>query len=137
MCLWLADSIAAFVAAGVQQPGEAVTSLGSTLAVKLLSDARVDDAATGVYSHRLGDTWLVGAHTHVASSIFLLGSMQVTVACHAGIHAGSEAAAQCAWAIMGCLCANLRLRSTWLEEARLMSSWALFKRWLDRSCLLC
>ena len=53
--------MAAFVAAGVQQPGEAVTSLGSTLAVKLLSDARVDDAATGVYSHRLGDTWLVGA----------------------------------------------------------------------------
>ena len=57
----LTDSIAAFVAAGVQQPGEAVTSLGSSLAVKLLSEARVDDAATGVYSHRLGDTWLVGA----------------------------------------------------------------------------
>ena len=58
-----ADSVAAFVAAGVQQPGEAVTSLGSTLAVKLLSDTRVDDAATGVYSHRLGDAWLVGAAT--------------------------------------------------------------------------
>ena len=69
----LADSIAAFVAAGVQQPGEAVTSLGSTLAVKLLSNTRVDDAATGVYSHRLGDTWLVGAPTHVGSSTLLLG----------------------------------------------------------------
>ncbi len=56
-----ADSVAAFVAAGVAEPGEAVTSLGSTLAVKLLSGARVDDAATGVYSHRLGDAWLVGA----------------------------------------------------------------------------
>ena len=64
-CAWSADSVAAFVAAGVQRPGEAVTSLGSTLAVKLLSGARVDDAATGVYSHRLGDTWLVGAPTEL------------------------------------------------------------------------
>jgi D-ribulokinase len=57
----VADSIAAFLAAGVETPGEAVTSLGSTLAVKLLSEARVEDAAFGVYSHRLGDGWLVGA----------------------------------------------------------------------------
>lgn len=57
-----ADSIAAFLAVGLDSAdlGAAVTSLGSTLAVKLLSDTRVDDAATGVYSHRLGDTWLVG-----------------------------------------------------------------------------
>lgn len=58
-----ADSIAAFLAVGIDpsELGAAVTSLGSTLAVKLLSDSRVDDAAYGVYSHRLGDTWLVGA----------------------------------------------------------------------------
>lgn len=57
-----ADSIAAFLAVGVNPAdlGVAVTSLGSTLAVKLLSSKRVDDSATGVYSHRLGDTWLVG-----------------------------------------------------------------------------
>lgn len=55
MCAGTTDSIAAFVAAGVSQPGEAVTSLGSTLAVKLLSEQRVDDAAYGVYSHRLGE----------------------------------------------------------------------------------
>jgi hypothetical protein len=54
VCAGTTDSIAAFVAAGVSQPGEAVTSLGSTLAVKLLSTSRVDDAAFGVYSHRLG-----------------------------------------------------------------------------------
>ena len=72
----LADSIAAFVAAGVQQPGEAVTSLGSTLAVKLLSDARVDDAATGVYSHRLGDTWLVGAPKKCGLQHFLAGEIR-------------------------------------------------------------
>lgn len=57
-----ADSIAAFLAVGIEpcELGAAVTSLGSTLAVKLLSSVRVDDSATGVYSHRLGDTWLVG-----------------------------------------------------------------------------
>ena len=44
VCGGTTDSIAAFLAAGVAQPGEAVTSLGSTLAVKLLSTQRVDDA---------------------------------------------------------------------------------------------
>lgn len=56
-----ADSVAAFLAAGVGAPGDAVSSLGSTLAVKLLSERRVDDGAFGIYSHRLGDRWLVGA----------------------------------------------------------------------------
>ena len=32
------DSIAAFLAAGAERVGEAVTSLGSTVAIKLLSD---------------------------------------------------------------------------------------------------
>ena len=55
-----ADSIAAFLAADVRKPGEAVTSLGSSLVVKLLSEMRVDNADYGIYSHRLGDLWLVG-----------------------------------------------------------------------------
>eukprot|EP00271_Cylindrocystis_brebissonii_P002991 TRINITY_DN13730_c0_g1_i2.p2 TRINITY_DN13730_c0_g1~~TRINITY_DN13730_c0_g1_i2.p2 ORF type:complete len:245 (-),score=48.26 TRINITY_DN13730_c0_g1_i2:698-1432(-) len=62
------DSIAAFLAARVTRPGQAVTSLGSTMAIKLLSSIRVDDAQYGVYSHRLGggggrgteQRWLVG-----------------------------------------------------------------------------
>lgn len=56
-----ADSTSAFIAAGVKGPGEAVTSLGSTLAPKLLSKTRVDNAKYGVYSQRIGDAWLVGA----------------------------------------------------------------------------
>ena len=56
------DSIAAFFASGLTEPGEAVTSLGSTMAIKMISTTRVDDAAYGIYSHRLGDSWLVGAH---------------------------------------------------------------------------
>ncbi len=54
------DSIAAFLAAGVESVGDAVTSLGSTLAIKLLSNTRIDAAQYGLYSHRLGDAWLVG-----------------------------------------------------------------------------
>ena len=32
------------------------------MAIKMISTTRVDDAAYGIYSHRLGDSWLVGAH---------------------------------------------------------------------------
>jgi hypothetical protein len=63
MCLYTfcADSIAAFFASGLTEPGEAVTSLGSTMAIKMISTTRVDEAAYGIYSHRLRDSWLVGA----------------------------------------------------------------------------
>ena len=54
------DSIAAFIASGAHTPSTAVTSLGSTLVVKLLSTQRVEDARYGVYSHRFGDLWLAG-----------------------------------------------------------------------------
>jgi sugar (pentulose or hexulose) kinase len=52
------DSIAAFIATGVHEPGAAVTSLGTTIALKLLSEQRVEAAQFGVYSHRYGDLWL-------------------------------------------------------------------------------
>jgi D-ribulokinase len=45
------DSIAAFLAAGVEEEGCAVTSLGSTIALKLLSTHRVEDASRGVYRY--------------------------------------------------------------------------------------
>lgn len=53
------DSIAAFVAAGVTEEGEAVTSLGSTLAIKMLSSKRVDAVEYGIYSHRLGEWFAI------------------------------------------------------------------------------
>lgn len=68
VCAGTTDSIAAFLAAGVSQPGEAVTSLGSTLAIKLLSEAPVDDARFGVYSHRLGGAWLVGGASNAGGA---------------------------------------------------------------------
>lgn len=46
-----------------------VTSLGSTLAIKLLSKSRVDDARFGVYSHRLDDKWLVGGASNTGGAV--------------------------------------------------------------------
>jgi len=54
------DSIAAFIATGANQTGDAVTSLGSTLVLKIISDKPVFDAKSGIYSHRLGKHWLAG-----------------------------------------------------------------------------
>lgn len=69
VCAGTTDSIAAFLASGVQFPGEAVTSLGSTLVLKLLSETRVDDARYGIYSHRLGDLWLVGGASNTGGAV--------------------------------------------------------------------
>lgn len=70
-CAGTTDSIAAFIAAGATRPGQAVTSLGSTLAVKALSSVPVRDAARGVYSHRFGpDLWLAGGASNVGCAIF-------------------------------------------------------------------
>ncbi|KAK3126863.1 hypothetical protein QOZ80_7AG0564220 [Eleusine coracana subsp. coracana] len=69
VCTGTTDSIAAFHAARTTKPGRAVTSLGSTLAIKLVSKVRVDDARFGVYSHRLDDTWLVGGASNTGGAV--------------------------------------------------------------------
>lgn len=65
------DSIAAFIATGANETGEAVTSLGSTLVLKLISDKPVFSGELGVYSHRLGDTWLAGGASNSGGSVLL------------------------------------------------------------------
>lgn len=54
------DSTAAFLATGADRIGQAVTSLGSTLVLKVLAERPVSAPEYGVYSHRLGERWLVG-----------------------------------------------------------------------------
>lgn len=63
------DSIAAFLAASPLEAGSAVTSIGSTLAVKLLSHTRVDAPDIGLYAHRLGDTWLIGGASNTGGAV--------------------------------------------------------------------
>jgi hypothetical protein len=65
------DGVAAFLAAGAIQPGNAVTSLGSTLVLKLLSEQPVYSALHGVYSHRLGKYWLAGGASNSGGAVLL------------------------------------------------------------------
>jgi sugar (pentulose or hexulose) kinase len=63
------DSIAAFFASGAFRPGQAVTSLGSTLVLKLLSRTRVESPEFGVYSHRCGNAWLAGGASNCGGKV--------------------------------------------------------------------
>jgi sugar (pentulose or hexulose) kinase len=49
--------------------GDAVTSLGSTLVLKILSPEPIQSARHGVYSHRLGDAWLVGGASNSGGAV--------------------------------------------------------------------
>jgi sugar (pentulose or hexulose) kinase len=63
------DSIAAFLASGATQTGEAVTSLGSTLVIKLLSKRKIENSSFGIYSHRLGNLWLTGGASNTGGAV--------------------------------------------------------------------
>ena len=65
------DSNAAFLAAGASQIGEGVTSLGTTLAIKLLSDKPVSDPSRGIYSHRIKEMWLPGGASNSGGGVLL------------------------------------------------------------------
>jgi D-ribulokinase len=54
------DGCAAFLASGAAEAGDGVSSLGTTLTLKLLSDRPVFAPQYGIYSHRIGDQWLAG-----------------------------------------------------------------------------
>jgi len=65
------DGVAAFIATRASNPGDAVTSLGTTLVVKLLADRPVFAAEQGIYSHRLGDRWLAGGASNTGGAALL------------------------------------------------------------------
>ena len=69
VCAGTTDSIAAFLASGADKPGEAVTSVGSTLVLKLVSTTKVDSSNYGIYSHRLGDLWLTGGASNTGGAV--------------------------------------------------------------------
>ncbi len=65
------DSNAAFLASGASRIGDGVTSLGTTLAIKLLSNTPVVDPSRGIYSHRIGDMWLPGGASNTGGGVLL------------------------------------------------------------------
>ncbi|GAP98664.1 FGGY-family carbohydrate kinase [Leptolyngbya sp. NIES-2104] len=69
ICAGTTDSIAAFIASEAKESGDAVTSLGSTLVLKLLSETRIDRSEFGIYSHRYKDRWLVGGASNTGGAV--------------------------------------------------------------------
>ncbi len=65
------DSTAAALAAGLERPGDALTSLGSTLVTKVLSPKPVFHGGYGVYSHHILDRWLVGGASNSGGRVLL------------------------------------------------------------------
>jgi D-ribulokinase len=72
------DSTASFIATGATNVGDAVTALGSTLVVKVISDTPVFAPEFGVYSHPLtivtanndeGQRWLVGGASNSGGAV--------------------------------------------------------------------
>jgi sugar (pentulose or hexulose) kinase len=62
------DGCAAFIATGADKPGEAVTSLGSTLVLKMVCDQPVFAPEYGLYSHRIGNLWLAGGASNTGGA---------------------------------------------------------------------
>jgi len=65
------DSTAAFLATGAHSAGQAVTSLGSTLVIKIISPKPIFAPTYGIYSHRLGDLWLAGGASNSGGAVLL------------------------------------------------------------------
>jgi len=65
------DSTAAFLACGAENPGDAMTCLGSTLVTKIISSSPVFCSQHGVYSHRILGRWLAGGASNSGGSALL------------------------------------------------------------------
>lgn len=69
VCAGTTDSTAAVIATGAGRIGQAVTVLGSTLVLKVLSPQPVFAPEYGIYSHRLGDLWLAGGASNAGGAV--------------------------------------------------------------------
>ncbi|HHJ12942.1 MAG TPA: carbohydrate kinase [Gammaproteobacteria bacterium] len=63
------DSTAGFLATGARTNGTGVSSLGSTLVLKVLSGQPVFSARHGIYSHRIGHHWLAGGASNSGGAV--------------------------------------------------------------------
>lgn len=65
------DGCAAFFASGASAIGDGVTSLGTTLTLKLLTAMPIFAPQYGIYSHRIGDQWLAGGASNSGGGVLL------------------------------------------------------------------
>jgi sugar (pentulose or hexulose) kinase len=74
------DSNAAFYASGAGEPGEWSTTIGTTLAIKGISEARIDDPTGCIYCHRHPDGhWLPGGASNAGGEILREHSGELSV----------------------------------------------------------
>ncbi len=65
------DGCASFLATGASEAGDGVTALGTTLTIKLLSDAPIFAPAYGIYSHKVLGLWLAGGASNTGGNVLL------------------------------------------------------------------
>lgn len=65
------DSTAAFIATGASEIGDAVTSIGSTLVMKITTPTPIFSPEYGIYSHRIGNQWLAGGASNSGGAVLL------------------------------------------------------------------
>jgi sugar (pentulose or hexulose) kinase len=63
------DGCAAFLATGATNIGDGVTSLGTTLTIKILSDKPIFAPEFGVYSHKIWGMWLPGGASNSGGAV--------------------------------------------------------------------
>lgn len=63
------DSTAALMATGATRIGDAVTSLGSSLVLKIISEQPVYSNKEGIYSQPFGEHWLVGGASNTGGAV--------------------------------------------------------------------
>ncbi len=63
------DSTAAVIASGIEHVGDAVTSLGSSLVIKVLCDQPITSAKYGIYSQPYFGYWLVGGASNTGGAV--------------------------------------------------------------------
>jgi D-ribulokinase len=65
------NGVAAFLSAGITEPGQGVTVLGHTLALGALTTRPVTSRKHGVFSHLLGRYWLAGGISNTGGNVLL------------------------------------------------------------------
>lgn len=69
ICAGTTDSTAAIIASGAREEGEGITSLGSSLVMKVITRKPVFARYFGVYSQPYGQLWLVGGSSNSGGSV--------------------------------------------------------------------
>ncbi|MCU7939674.1 MAG: FGGY-family carbohydrate kinase [gamma proteobacterium symbiont of Bathyaustriella thionipta] len=69
ICAGTTDSTAAIIASGAKEVGQAITSLGSSMVMKIIADTPIFDKKSGIYSQPYGNFWLVGGSSNSGGEV--------------------------------------------------------------------